>query len=90
MYMHYPTVELTSFLVTYVAVFLKGFQHKNVIKDKLLLIFITSFAMNAADVIVITTVALNGIAFIWWNGLGAAFGMISAILLHNHLYKHSS
>jgi hypothetical protein len=76
-----------SLLATTASVFLKGFQHKNVIKNKYVLIGVTSYLMAVFDVIIITLIANNGLALIFWNGTGAAIGMLLAVALHERLFK---
>lgn len=75
--------ELATALATFAAVFLKGFQHKNVIHNRYKWIAITSYLMAAADVVVIGLVAKYGWALALWNGTGAAAGMLLAVWLHN-------
>jgi hypothetical protein len=76
-----------SLLVSFAGVFLKGFQHKNVIGGHLRLLFITSYLMAIFDVAAVTLIVKGG----WWvavsSGTGAAFGMLSAVLLHDRWFK---
>lgn len=76
-----------SVVVSFVAVFLKGFQHKNVIGNYLRSIFFTSYAMAAFDVIAVTLIVKGG----WWialsSGTGAAFGMIASIKVHDWWFR---
>jgi len=76
-----------SLMATTASVFLKGFQHKNVIKNKYVLIGLTSYLMAVFDVIIITLIAKNGLSLIVWNGTGAAVGMLLAVVLHERLFK---
>jgi hypothetical protein len=78
---------LTSVAVSFVAVFLKGFQHKNVIAGKYSATFYTSFAMAAFDWATITIVLKGGWIVAITAGTGAAFGMITAMALHDKLFK---
>lgn len=75
-------------LVTFLAVFLKGFQHKNVIGNHLKSIFFTSYLMAAFDVLAITLTVKGGLWMIPFVGTGAAVGMIAAILFHDKIFKH--
>lgn len=75
--------ELATTAATFGAVFLKGFQHKNVIHNRYKWIALTSYLMSAADVVVIGLVAKYGWSLAFWNGTGAAMGMLLAVWLHN-------
>lgn len=76
-----------SVLVTFTAVSLKGFQHKNVIGNHLRSVFVTSYAMAALDVLAVSLIIKGD----WWimltSGTGAAFGMLFAIKLHDRIFK---
>lgn len=75
--------------VSFIAVALKGFQHKNVIGNHLRNIFFTSYLMAAFDVAAVTIIVKGG----WWvaltSGTGAAFGMIFAVKFHDWIYKRN-
>lgn len=77
----------TSVLVSFVAVFLKGFQHKNVIGSHLKSVFITSYLMAAFDVAAISIIIEGGWPIALTSGTGAAFGMVAAIKLHDRIFK---
>lgn len=77
----------TSVAVTFTAVFLKGFQHKNVIGNHVKTVFFTSYLMAAFDVASITIIIRGGWPIILTSGTGAAFGMVAAIKLHDRLFK---
>lgn len=78
-----------SILVSFIAVFLKGFQHKNVIGTHLRAVFITSYLMAAFDVLAVNIVVIGG----WWvaltAGIGASCGMVTAILLHDKIFARN-
>lgn len=78
---------VTSIVVSFISVSLKGFQHKNVIGDYRKSIFVTSYLMAAFDVLAVTIIVKGG----WWviltSGTGAAFGMLFAVNLHDWLFK---
>ena len=82
-YWLYPT----SIIVSFIAVFLKGFQHKNVIGGHLKSVFFTSYAMASFDVAAITIIVKGGWVIAITSGTGAAFGMIAAIKFHDLLFK---
>jgi hypothetical protein len=76
----------TSVCVSFVAVFLKGFQHKNVIGNHMRTIFFTSYAMAAFDVAAVGIIVAGGWPIAITSGTGAAFGMISSIKLHDLVF----
>ena len=80
-------VQFTAAGATFLSVFLKGFQHKNVIADKYALTFITSYAMAIADVAVVTSIYKNGWSTAAAMGTGAAFGMLLSMYLHNRFIR---
>ena len=82
--------QLLAMSATFVSVFLKGFQHKNVIADKYKLTFVTSYAMAIADVAVVTSVVKGGWSTAAAMGTGAAFGMIISMYLHNRFVKRKT
>lgn len=75
-----------SIVVSFVAVFLKGFQHKNVIGNHVRSVFFTSYLMAAFDVAAVTLIVKGGWAIALTSGTGAAFGMIAAMKAHDYLY----
>lgn len=80
-------IYVISVFVSFVAVFLKGFQHKNVIGNHIKTVFITSYAMACFDVIAVTLIIKGGLVIAITSGTGAAFGMVCAIILHDKLFK---
>lgn len=76
-----------SLVVSFAAVALKGFQHKNVIGGHLKSVFFTSYAMAAFDVAAIYIIVSGGWTIAITAGTGAAFGMIFAIKLHDKVFK---
>lgn len=75
-----------SFTVTFIAVFLKGFQHKNVIGGHLKMVAVTSYAMAFFEVVAVSLVVKQGVSIAWSAGTGAALGMVVSILLHDKLF----
>jgi hypothetical protein len=75
-----------SFVVTFVTVFLKGFQHKNVIGGHLKMIALTSYAMAFFDVIAVSVIVKQGMSVAWSAGTGAALGMLVSVLLHDKIF----
>jgi len=78
---------LLSLITSFCAVFLKGFQHKNVIGNHIKAVFYTSFAMAAFDVAAITIVVKGDMSIAFSAGLGAALGMVSSIKFHDKIFK---
>ena len=76
-----------SILVSFCAVFLKGFQHKNVNGMHYRLTFITSYAMAVLDVAVVGIIVKGGWLIAVSSGLGASVGMVAAMYVHSKLIK---
>ena len=81
------TLYATSIAVSFASVFLKGFQHKNVIGGHLRSVFITSYLMAAFDVAAVSLIVRGGWPIALTSGTGAAFGMVAAIALHDRIYR---
>lgn len=81
-------IYVVSLIVSFIAVFLKGFQHKNVIGNHLKTVFVTSYAMAFFDVATISLVIKGGWTIAFTAGTGAAFGMIAAIKFHDRIFKY--
>lgn len=81
------TTHSLAFLVTFCSVFLKGFQHKNVIANKMKSIVVTSYLMASADVFLVGLIADEGWILIPFCGTGAALGMFLSIKLHDRLFS---
>lgn len=77
-----------SIVVSFVAVFLKGFQHKNVIGNHLKAVFVTSYAMAVFDVVSVSLIVFGGWPIALTSGTGAAFGMLAAIKLHDKIFDN--
>lgn len=77
------TIQLTAFFLSFIAIFLKGWQHKNVIHNKYVWITITSYAMAVLDVCVVGIIVKHGWDVVWWQGSGAALGMLLSVYSHN-------
>jgi hypothetical protein len=80
-------VLFIQFAVSFLAVFLKGFQHQNVIGGKYKLAFIFSYGMAVLDVAVISFVVSEGWASILPVGTGAAFGITLSMYLYRKINK---
>lgn len=82
-------IHLMSMAVTAIAVFLKGFQYKNVIGGHKKSIAGFAFMMAFLDVVSVSLVVKGGWTFGLSAGVGAVIGMLSAIELHDKIYKGS-
>ena len=80
-------IYVVSFIVTFISVALKGFQHKNVIGNHLRSVFFTSYLMAAFDVASVSLIVMGGWTIMFSSGTGAAFGMLFAIKLHDRIFK---
>lgn len=81
------TYYLLAFAVSAVTIFLKGFQHKNVIGNHYRLVAVTSVLMAVGDVAVVGLIVKQG----WWMalplGAGAALGMVTSMWVHQKFVK---
>jgi hypothetical protein len=78
---------LLAFLGAFCVVFLKGFQHKNVINNLYLPTFLTSYAMMFTEVLFVGLIARNGWTIAFVAATGAAFAMVAAMYIHNRFMK---
>lgn len=76
-----------STVVTFTSVALKGFQHKNVIGNHQKTVFFTSIAMAVFDFASVTIIVKGGWPIMITSGLGAGFGMLAAMNLHDYIFK---
>lgn len=78
-----------SFIISFCAVFLKGFQIKNVQGNHLKSVAVTSYLIAAFEVITVTLIVKGG----WWiiltAGTGGTLGMLISIKLHQRLFYES-
>ena len=77
------TIQLTAFLVSFIAIFLRGFQQKNVIHSKYTMIAITSYLLALTDVAVVGIIVQHGWHTVLAQGSGASFGMLASVYIHN-------
>ena len=76
-------------LITFVSVFLLGFQQKNVMHDKYWMAMVTSFCIAFAQFTVYREAAMAS-PWDWvYMGVGGALGIVSSMYLHNKLRKRS-
>lgn len=80
-------IYVQSVLLSFCSVFLKGFQHKNVIGNHLKTVFCTSYLMAVFDVLSVMLIVKGGWLIAFTAGTGAAFGMIAAMMLHDRIFN---
>jgi uncharacterized membrane protein YjjP (DUF1212 family) len=78
-----------SMVLSFFAVFLKGFQLKNVQHDQYGAIALTSYAIAFFEVATVTLILKGG----WWialtSGTGGALGMLFSIYAHRRIFNTS-
>lgn len=81
------TLAASLFGVTYVQVFLRAFQQKNVINNKYKWVTPVSFGMAACEIMIIVVIVDSGLhlASVIGMGLGGGTGCMSAMWCHNWL-----
>ena len=80
-------IQLTAFLVSFIAIFLRGFQQMNVIHSKYTMIAITSYLLALTDVAVVSIIVEHGWNTVLAQGSGAALGMLTSVYIHNRWVK---
>lgn len=78
-------IYFIQFIVSFIAVFLKGFQHQNVIGGKYKSAFITSYLMAAFEVLVVTLVVQVGYWSVLTIGAGASLGIVSSMVVYRKI-----
>ena len=81
------TIQLTAFLVSFIAIFLRGFQQMNVIHSKYTMIAVTSYLLALTDVAVVSIIVEHGWNTVLAQGSGAALGMLTSVYIHNRWVK---
>ena len=76
---------LIQFAISMAAVFLKGFQHQNVIGGKYVPAFFMSYLMAVTEVVTVTLVVQNGWASVMPVGTGAAIGIVASMWAYRRL-----
>lgn len=76
-----------SVIASFIGVFIRVFQQKNIQHGHKRLAFATSYAYALADVAVISFIVKGG----WWialsSGTGAAFAVVAAMSFHERIVK---
>ena len=73
--------------ISFVSVFLKGFQHQNVIGGHYRSAFFISYAMALADVAIINFAVARGWTMALPMGTGAALGIVTSMYIHRRLLE---
>ncbi len=76
-----------SVAASFLTVFLKGLQHKNVNGGYYKLVFINTYFMAAAEVLTVTLVVKGGWYIAITSGIGGSVGMILSMWLHDRFIK---
>ena len=80
-------IQITAFLVSFIAIFLRGFQQMNVIHSKYTMIAVTSYLLALTDVAVVSIIVEHGWNTVLAQGSGAALGMLASVYIHNRWVK---
>ncbi len=80
-------IYLISAFVSFMACFLKGFQHKNVIGNHVKSVYFVSWVMAAFDVASVTLIVRGGWPIGISSGFGASLGMVIAIKFHDRIFR---
>lgn len=80
-------IYFLQFLISFGAVFLKGFQHQNVIGGKYKSAFFFSYGMAVLDVAVVSFIVENGWSSVMPVGTGAALGIVTSMLIYRKINK---
>jgi hypothetical protein len=77
-------IVLTATIATFVSVFFRGFQNKNVVGGYKKMAFFTGYIMNVLDIMVIGLVVNSGVGVVIISGMGAAFGYVVSMQVHEY------
>ena len=81
------SILILQFVISFFAVFLKGFQHQHVIGGHYRMAFCTSYFMAVLDVAVVSFIVTSGWLSVIPVGTGAALGITSSMYLYRTLNK---
>lgn len=76
-----------AFAISFIAIGLRGFQHKNVIGNHRKLVFCTSFAIAVFEVASIGMIVKNGWLVALPLGFGSGLGMLTSMWIHDRFVK---
>jgi hypothetical protein len=80
-------IYLLAGTISFVSVFLRVFQQKNIMGNHYKLAFFTSYAMAFAEAASIGFVVTNGLWMALPVGTGAAFGVVCSMYLHRRFFN---
>lgn len=80
-------IYILSVCISFIAIFLKGLQYKNINGSHYRAAFITSCLMMCFEVVTITLVIKGGWSIALSAGLGVAFGVVASMFVHDKLFK---
>jgi hypothetical protein len=83
-------IYVYSFLISFITVGLRGFQHKNVIGNHKKAVFVTAYLVAVGDVLTVGMVVLGGWTICFAAGTGAAVGMVCSMYLHDRIFKREN
>ena len=78
---------MIPFFSAFILVVSRAFQQKNVMHDLYVPAFFTSFLIAIGDIGVIISGVEYGWSAVPYIGLGGGFGVVTAIFLHNYIFK---
>lgn len=78
---------LLSFFMSFIYVFLKGWQHQNVNNRHLYSVVLVSYLMCLMDAAMIGLIIHSGWTIALVGGTGASLGMLLSFPFHDKLYK---
>jgi hypothetical protein len=87
--MSYWLAMILTFGASFVFIFLKAFQQRNVAFDRYAWVLPVSFAMALVEVYVIANIAQKGfsLAIVLVIGLGSGLGALAAMLAHKRIFR---
>lgn len=83
-------IYVLSVVASFVSVFLKGFQTKNIIGGHTFALVVTGYLMALFDVITISLIVQVGWPIALTSGTGAAFGVLASIRFHDRLFRSTA
>jgi uncharacterized membrane protein YqgA involved in biofilm formation len=77
---------LTVLITTFIGVFLKGFQHKNIQHNRYVSMTVLSYIISICELLTVTVVVKSGLGVVLYAATGAALGMVCGVLAHNKYF----
>lgn len=76
-----------SFATSFVTIFLRGFQQKNVHGNHKLLAYFTAYLIIAGEFVTVTLVVRGHWWIVFSAGTGAGLGMVAAMTFHDRIVR---